>query len=908
VEEKKTEKKVVAETSAPAQNDALASASELTKAFQPDPWYYTFGLWLGQSLVKLLLFVLGIAIDVLISLWKLIKGFFVGIYKGILGIGKLAVKIHRIWSDVDLSGKLSFFIQGLGNLRRKQWLDGGVFLALEILFVYFIAMFGATNLSIFFHLNDGATAEVDYGVHYWEGIKDARVPLINGIFTCLVIVAYVVVYIQGIKSMYDNYQIVHELEFRFARENQLYVLQHRNEFEEDLTHLNRFQIKRLMRRKYGYDELSARYIAQIPWSRVNYREENFLSRLYYKIAVPVYNVYDKVRCWIKKYGEWTTPLERFLDGKKPAYVNPTGYDAVRGELVKSNTRFRHTFDKYNNYLSTIRDLTTLEKVYGQSALLVKALYGEDPLSVSDGFKAYPPEAKIKASEAVSRVVGVFEIPLPLAREVTRRAIKCLNQEKKILGANLQNLEVETAHLIADVGAGVTRQKQAFQKAYRDDVLLADEGTLKALDSFDQLVSFYKKGHEDFVLELVRSYNLKIEDARKVYRDYNYAIASHPNDEAGAKAELAKHREVFARYHEMVVATPFHGQPTRALKRIKEFSDEKFATTVLSLPTIAAVVLVVIPLLASIIVAFTNWDQYHTDAYFIWSTDSFSRILNIFGGKTKGASYSYTFFHLLSWTLIWAVFATFTNYFFGIVLALLINRKSIHFKKVWRTIFVVSIAIPQFITLLAMSLLLSDNGAVNTWLLTQGWYVNGLSKFLGFGSYDDAGVWTATFFPFLSTGANGAFWPKVTVILVNMWIGIPYTMLSTSGILMNIPEDLYESSRIDGAGPAKQLFSITMPYVFFVTGPALLTQFIGNINNFNVIYFLTGGGPTGTNSRLVATAGETDLLVTWLYKLTVNSYDYSAASVIGLLVFIICAFFSLIVYSRLGSVKNEEEFQ
>lgn len=60
--------------------------------------------------------------------------------------------------------------------------------------------------------------------------------------------------------------------------------------------------------------------------------------------------------------------------------------------------------------------------------------------------------------------------------------------------------------------------------------------------------------------------------------------------------------------------------------------------------------------------------------------------------------------------------------------------------------------------------------------------------------------------------------------------------------------------------------------------------------------------------MVAPAGETDLLITWLYKLTVDKTDYSIASVIGILVFIVCAFFSLIVYSRLGSVKNEEDFQ
>ena len=89
---------------------------------------------------------------------------------------------------------------------------------------------------------------------------------------------------------------------------------------------------------------------------------------------------------------------------------------------------------------------------------------------------------------------------------------------------------------------------------------------------------------------------------------------------------------------------------------------------------------------------------------------------------------------------------------------------------------------------------------------------------------------------------------MTVIIVDLWIGIPYTMLIVSGILMNIPEDLYEAARIDGASPFVMFTKITMPYVLFVTTPYLITQLVGNINNFNVIYFLTGGTPATPAGR------------------------------------------------------------
>ena len=131
------------------------------------------------------------------------------------------------------------------------------------------------------------------------------------------------------------------------------------------------------------------------------------------------------------------------------------------------------------------------------------------------------------------------------------------------------------------------------------------------------------------------------------------------------------------------------------------------------------------------------------------------------------------------------------------------------------------------------------------------------------------------------------------------------MLIVSGILMNIPEDLYEAARIDGASPFVMFTKITMPYVLFVTTPYLITQFIGNINNFNVIYFLTAGNPATLEYYQ---AGKTDLLVTWLYKLTVNSRDYSYAATIGILVFIICSLVSLITFRRSASYQNEEAFQ
>ena len=112
--------------------------------------------------------------------------------------------------------------------------------------------------------------------------------------------------------------------------------------------------------------------------------------------------------------------------------------------------------------------------------------------------------------------------------------------------------------------------------------------------------------------------------------------------------------------------------------------------------------------------------------------------------------------------------------------------------------------------------------------------------------------------------------------------------------------------------------ITLPYMMFVTGPYLISTFVGNINNFNVIYLLSGGGPIFTDIKGVPikstaglySAGRTDLLITWLYKMCMGEVEknYGVASVIGLMVFVIIASFSLILYSKSNAVKNEGDFQ
>lgn len=307
-------------------------------------------------------------------------------------------------------------------------------------------------------------------------------------------------------------------------------------------------------------------------------------------------------------------------------------------------------------------------------------------------------------------------------------------------------------------------------------------------------------------------------------------------------------------------------------------DSRYHITLLTPPVLLVLLFTLLPLIFMVLIAFTNFDKTHQPPGNLFTWVGWENFTDMLGGN---AQLGYTFLNLLLWTLIWAVFATFTNYLFGMILALMINKKGIRFKKFWRTVFIVTIAVPQFVSLMLMSQVLADEGALNVLFRNIGWITESI--------------------PFLTNGTLA----KISVIVVNMWVGIPYTMLITSGILMNIPEDMYESARIDGAGPVRMFFRITLPYMLFVTTPYLITQFVNNINNFNVIYLLTRGGPLTLEYYK---AGKTDLLVTWLYKQTVEEQNYNLAAVIGVIVFLITAAASLLVYNSSASAKKEEEFQ
>ena len=425
----------------------------------------------------------------------------------------------------------------------------------------------------------------------------------------------------------------------------------------------------------------------------------------------------------------------------------------------------------------------------------------------------------------------------------------------------------------------TKTRNALEKECRQEVKAYKKSNSSyklSKQEVEEKKAAINKKYDEAIASLTVDNKVQLRlDTEKLNKERKFELR-HINDDP----------EVFAiekKYYEQINAC---GKPLKSGKEdLQSIIDDQFHKTLLALPVTGIIVFTVLPIIFMILVAFTNYDGAHngyTNNLFHWvGMDNFNVMLNWTSGNK---AYSMTFGEVLSWTLIWAFFATFSNYFLGMVVAIMINKKGIKFKKVWRTVLVLTIAIPQFISLLYVSKMFAKNGLINGFL---GYF--GVEPFEFFGTPTSA---------------------RITVILINIWIGIPYLMLMATGILMNIPEDLYESSRIDGANVWQQYMRITLPYMLFITGPYLLTSFTGNMNNFNVIYLLTGGGPTNeAASGVDGTVGHTDLLLTWLFKITQGEEaKYYMASVLGILVFIITAIISVIVYNLIPSNRNEEDFQ
>ncbi|MEC1539043.1 maltodextrin ABC transporter permease MdxF [Bacillus subtilis] len=301
----------------------------------------------------------------------------------------------------------------------------------------------------------------------------------------------------------------------------------------------------------------------------------------------------------------------------------------------------------------------------------------------------------------------------------------------------------------------------------------------------------------------------------------------------------------------------------------------------TLPAYIMMVFVIIfPVLVTLFVACTNYDFYHIPPNRLIDWVGFKNFLNIF----FLGSYRETFVNVLGWTVIWTICATTLQIILGIVTALFVNQGFIKGKRIFRMIFLFPWAVPAFITIMSFSNMFNDSiGAVNAQVIP-------LFNHLPFVELP-AIAWK-----------TDPFWTKTALIMIQTWLGFPYIYVMVTGVLQAIPGELYEAAKIDGATFIQRFRHITFPMILFATAPVMITQYTFNFNNFSIIYLFNEGGPGSAG----AGAGSTDILISWIYKLTTGtSPQYSVAAAVTLLISFIVIGISLIAFKKSNAFGNEE---
>lgn len=318
-----------------------------------------------------------------------------------------------------------------------------------------------------------------------------------------------------------------------------------------------------------------------------------------------------------------------------------------------------------------------------------------------------------------------------------------------------------------------------------------------------------------------------------------------------------------------------GKPASFREDLKQFLDKKFYKTVLFLPILGVCVFNILPIIFMIAIAFTNYGGTIVPPKLVdWVGGSnFVKLATL-------SQFSPTFLKILSWNIIWAILSTALNYFAGLGLALLLNKDCVKGKALWRAFPVLAYAVPGFITLLGFKFMFSYGGPINQIITGMG------QKAVGFLDID--AKWIA----------------RLIGLLVNAWISVPSIMLLATGLLSNRDASQMESAKIDGANAFQQFRHITLPFVLFSTTPVLISQFIGNFNNFGIFFFLRGG--LYIDGYFLAS--DTDLLINWLYNLSINNNYYSIGATISLVIFVITSLISLSIYTGSASYREEDTFR
>lgn len=301
-------------------------------------------------------------------------------------------------------------------------------------------------------------------------------------------------------------------------------------------------------------------------------------------------------------------------------------------------------------------------------------------------------------------------------------------------------------------------------------------------------------------------------------------------------------------------------------------EEEGFPYLVSIPALIVIsFIVLVPIFTAILLSFTGMDP-RNQSKFPWVGIQNYRLIALGQGLAGSV-----FWQILGWTLIWTLTATTLAIFIGFGLALLANNPRIKGKGFFRMVYLLPWAVPAFITIMFFSIMFSNTGAL-TEIVTN---VFGVS--IDF--------------------KNNTFWSRFILVMMQGWLGSSYVFLLSTGVLQAIPEDLYEAADIDGANSWQKIRKITLPMVLFQTAPLLVNQYTFNFNNFSIIYLFNGGGPFNP-SVYGNLAGSSDILISYIYKLTMDNQYQSIGAAISIVISLGLMIFAFIGYKNSKAFKEE----
>jgi arabinogalactan oligomer / maltooligosaccharide transport system permease protein len=349
-----------------------------------------------------------------------------------------------------------------------------------------------------------------------------------------------------------------------------------------------------------------------------------------------------------------------------------------------------------------------------------------------------------------------------------------------------------------------------------------------------------------------------------------------------------------------------GEVPNEITYFKDVYENAFEYIVLFPAFFTISIISIMPILFGFLIAFTNYDFEHLNFVDWVGLKNFGKLFRF---ADSDIPFGKMFPKVFTWTLVWAILSTATVFLVGFIQALILNNSRVVFRKMWRSFLILPWAVPALISQMIFKIMFHDRGVVNSFLNDIGVY--GFLKKLGMLGKDAntiEGFWqTITYLgnsdiQWLSNSVNYNF-VRAVIIVINIWLGFPFFMALLTGVMTGIDKTLYEAADIDGATNKDKFRFITFPLVIYSVAPLLLMTFSGNFNNFGVIYFITEGGH-GAGQSYRAYAGTTDILISWMYSLTVDHQLYGMASVFSILIFLIIGTVSAWNFTRMKAFKED----